>query len=405
MEQPFNLEQFYQDVLKVNGIDRSFGVPDSTLSPFLSYLAAAKCTRKHITVASEGAAVALAAGYYLSTSNLALVYMQNSGYSNALNPLQSLVAKEVFGIPMLLMIGWRGRPGEKDEPQHNLIGPGIVRNLEANDIPYEVIPKGLAQARIAVARLFARAKKDNTPVALIVPANYFAAYEDPLWVSWTTAPPNESKTYQWLSSTKRPALSRESTIESVLGALKPSDVSVSSLGGNSRELWMLRKNKGQSIARNFFGIGAHGVSNGCRKNRVICIDGDGSFMMHLGNNAILAPLPDQRVIHVVIYNGKHSSTGNQPLMIGRGDFLALVEGLPYERKFIVDTTEGVTRALGSVDRSALIVVTVNGDERKSLPRPTETPTEQKEAFMKSFGTGSKLLHMDTQQRRGAVCMK
>jgi phosphonopyruvate decarboxylase len=398
MEPSFDPEQFYLDVLKVNGIDRSFGVPDSTLSPFLSYLTAAKCTRKHITVASEGAAVALAAGYYLSTSNLALVYMQNSGYSNALNPLQSLVAKEVFGIPMLLMIGWRGKPGEKDEPQHNLIGPRIFKNLEANDIPYEIIPEGLTQARISVAGLVARAKQDNTPVALIVPTKSFTAYKGPAAPSWASALPKESRTDKWLSSTEKPAISRESAIESILGALKPNDLSVSSLGGNSRELWMLQKNKGQSIARNFFCIGgmghayalAQGVSNGCRTNRVVCIDGDGSFMMHLGNNAILAPLPDQRVVHVVIYNGKYSSTGNQPLMIRRGEFLALVEGLPYERKFIVDTAEGVTKALRSVDRSALIVVTVNGDERKLLPRPTETPVEQKDAFMKTFGPGSKL---------------
>ncbi|KAB8223428.1 thiamine diphosphate-binding protein [Aspergillus novoparasiticus] len=399
METPLDPEQFDKEVLKVNGIDRSFGVPDSTLSPFLTYLAAVKCTRKHVTVASEGAAVALAAGYYLSTSNLALVYMQNSGYSNALNPLQSLVAKEVFGIPMLLMIGWRGRPGEKDEPQHNLIGPNILKNLEANNISYEILPEGLSQARSSVGRLVARAKQDNTPVALLVRAKSFAAYTGPVVARWASAAPTQTQTVKWLSSpTERPVLSRESTIESILDALKSNDISVSSLGGNSRELWMLRKNKDQSIARNFFCIGAmghtyalaHGVSNGCRANRVVCIDGDGSFMMHLGNNVILAPLLDQRVVHVVIYNGMHSSTGNQPLMIGRKDLLALVEGLPYERKFIVDTADGVKKVLRSVDRSALILVPVNDDTRKSLPRPTETPAEQKDAFMGSFRSNSKL---------------
>ncbi|KAE8408575.1 thiamine diphosphate-binding protein [Aspergillus pseudonomiae] len=203
----------------------------------------------------------------------------------------------------------------------------------------------------------------------------------------------------WLSSlTERPGLSRESTIESILGTRKSNDISVSSLGGNSCDLWMLCKNKGQSIARNFCCIGAmghtyalaHGVSNGCRANRVVCIGGDGSIMMHLGNNTILSPLLDQTVIHIVIYNGMHSSTGNQPLMIGRGDLLALVEGLPYERKLIVNTADGVKKALRSVHRSALILVPVNDDTRKSLPRPTETPTEQKHAFMGSFGSNSKL---------------
>lgn len=398
MKQSFDPERFYLDVLEANGIDRSFGVPDSTLNHFLTYLAAEKSLLKHITVASEGAAVGLAAGYYLSTGNLALAYMQNSGYSNALNPLQSLVAKEVFGIPMVLMIGWRGRPGEKDEPQHNLIGPSILKNLEANDIPYEIIPDSLTEATAAVARLVTKAKQNKTPVALIIPTNTFAKYKGRPAVGQTSAPQKQSETARWLSLAENPALSREGAIESVLGALKPSDVSVTSVGGNSRELWMLRKEKGQSISRNFMAIGgmghtyalAHGVSNGSRANRVICIDGDGSFMMHLGNNAILASLPDQRVVHVVIYNGVHSSTGKQPLMIGRGDFLALAEGMPYEKKFLVDTAEGITKALQSVDGSALIVVIVNGNQRETLPRPTETATQQKNDFMGNFASKSKL---------------
>ncbi|KAB8263709.1 hypothetical protein BDV32DRAFT_146524 [Aspergillus pseudonomiae] len=262
---------------------------------------------------------------------------------------------------MLQMISWGGRSGEKDEPQHNLIGPNILNNIEANNIPYQILPGGLSRAQSSVGRLVARAKQDNTPVLLL------------------TGP-----------------VKREYDREHTGDAEVQRYLRLFSWGQQLRPVDAVQE--GQSIARNFCCIGAmghtyalaHWVSNGCRANRVVCIGGDGSIMMHLGNNTILSPLLDQTVIHIVIYNGMHSSTGNQPLMIGRGDLLALVEGLPYERKLIVNTADGVKKALRSVHRSALILVPVNDDTRKSLPRPTETPTEQKHAFMGSFGSNSKL---------------
>ena len=176
MARPFDPRRFYEEVLKANGIVAAFGVPDSSLSGLLSYFSATKPLSEHIVTANEGGAVALAAGYYLSTRKVALAYMQNSGLANALNPLQSLAAKEVFGLPMLLMIGWRGKPGEKDEPQHALIGPRIPDNLRANDFPYEEIPDTLSGAKEAVARLVAKSMQDNTPVALIVPTKTFLDY-------------------------------------------------------------------------------------------------------------------------------------------------------------------------------------------------------------------------------------
>jgi len=142
----------------------------------LSYFAATKPASEHVCTASEGAAVGLAAGYYLSTRKLALAYMQNSGFANALNPLQSLAAKEVFGIPMLLMIGWRGKPGEHDEPEHALAGPAMLNNLKANDFPYEILPDTLSDAKEAIARLVSKAIKDHTRVALIVPNHSFSEY-------------------------------------------------------------------------------------------------------------------------------------------------------------------------------------------------------------------------------------
>jgi phosphonopyruvate decarboxylase len=393
MARPFDPRRFYEEVLKANGIVAAFGVPDSSLSGLLSYFSATKPVSQHIVTANEGGAVALAAGYYLSTRKVALAYMQNSGLANALNPLQSLAAKEVFGLPMLLMIGWRGKPGEKDEPQHALIGPRILDNLRANDFPYEEIPDTLSGAKEAVARLVAKSMQDNTPVALIVPTKTFLDYNDE---ALQNIPPaiatSHAKLERWITSASVLPLSRELAIRCLLGNTKNTDVVVSSLGGNSRELYMIRKESGEAIGRDFFCIGAmghtfalaYGITMGSPSRRVFCIDGDGSFLMHVGNNAVLAGVSYPNVIHVVIYNGIHSSTGNQPLMIRKDDFLAMAEGLTYKQKLFVDNAEGLIKACESAIKSTLIIVAVNDSVRKNLPRPSESPRELKGIFMKSF---------------------
>ena len=397
----FDPRQFNREVLQANGINAVFGVPDSSLSGLLSYFSATKPASEHVVTANEGAAVALAAGYYLSTRKVALAYMQNSGLANALNPLQSVAAKEVFGIPMLLMIGWRGKPGEKDEPQHALIGPNLLENLKANDIPYEEIPDSLSGAKDAIARLVARAVQNNTPVAIIVPRNTFAEYSGPTEQLQESPPAIANgpingyvKTNHLMSFAPDLQLSRELAIRHVLRYIKPTDVSVSSLGGNSRELYMIRREKGESIGRNFFCIGgmghafalAHGIAMGFSSGRVFCIDGDGSFLMHIGNNAILAGIsdPNPNVIHVVIYNSVYSSTGSQPLMITRDGFLALADGLSYKQKLFVDNAEGLEKACETAKPGSLIVVVVNDEVQKSLPRPSETSQELKDLFIESF---------------------
>ncbi|KAI9771598.1 MAG: hypothetical protein M1840_001813 [Geoglossum simile] len=395
MTRPFD-PRLFNEALKANGIVAAFGVPDSSLSGLLSYFAATKPLPEHIVTANEGGAVALAAGYYLSTQKAALVYMQNSGFANALNPLQSLAAKEVFGVPMLLMIGWRGKPGDKDEPQHALVGPCTPDILRANGFPYEEIPDTLLGVKEAIARLVAKSMQDNTPVALVVPRKTFLEYNDGVPQAILPAvTASHAKLEQWISPAPKPPLSRELAIRCLLGHIKHTDVIVSSLGGNSRELYMIRKESGETIGRNFFCIGAmghtfalaYGIAMGFSSGRVFCIDGDGSFLMHVGNNAVLAGVSHPRVIHVVMYNGVHSSTGNQPLMIGKDHFFAMAEGLPYKRKILVNSAEGVKKACESAaskSKSSLIIIAVDSLTRKTLPRPSESPRELKRIFMKSL---------------------
>lgn len=358
-------------------------------------------------VASEGAAVALAAGYYLATRKIALVYVQNSGLANALNPMQSVAAKEVFGIPMLLVIGWRGKPGEKDEPQHALIGPHLLDNLTANDFPFEEVPDSLVDAKATVSRLVAKAEKSTTPVALIVPRKTFAEYsylENHSMTNGFSKPryiaSDSARATRWLLPVEHNELplSRELVIRHTVDFVNASDATVTSLGGSSRELYMIRKDSGESLGQNFFCIGgmghsfalAHGLAVGsCPEGarRIWCIDGDGSFIMHLGNNAILAGLGKHRdVIHVVVYNGVYSSTGSQPLMISANQFLDLAEGLSYQQKFFVNDITGLRVALSNAASGSLIVAVTNDHSSNTLPRPTETSGELKHIFMAHMET-------------------
>ncbi|GAM42911.1 hypothetical protein EIK77_004188 [Talaromyces pinophilus] len=401
---------FYEQALVGNGITHAFGVPDSCLKGFLSYLYATKHVPEHITTASEGAAIALATGYYLSTRKLAVAYMQNSGLANSLNPLQSLAAKEVFGIPMLLVIGWRGRPGEHDEPEHALAGPCTPELLTSNGFPFEVMPETLPEITEVIARLSKKAREGNTPVALVVPNHRFAEYRpeetaqngineavngavngNPTGIEskkWK----RPSRVEEWRSAGADLPLSREYAIRCVLKRLYEKDVTVSSVGGNSREIYMIRKENGEDLSRSFLSIGAmghtyplaYGVQLGHPSGRVICIEGDGSFLMHTSNIAVLAAEAPSNLIHVVIHNSIHCSTGSQPLPISTENLLSLAGGLPYKQKFFVDTAEGLTQAFEWAEKSTLIVVVVNQSVQKTLPRPSEHPYELRDSFMSSF---------------------
>jgi phosphonopyruvate decarboxylase len=392
---PLDPGQFYEEALRENGIDVAFGVPDSSFGGLLSYIYATKQTPQQIVTANEGGAVALAVGYYLSTRKIALAYMQNSGYSNSLNPLQSVASKEAFGIPMLLLIGWRGKPGQKDEPQHALVGRLLIGNIKSNGIPYEEIPSTISAAKEAVSRLVATALKQNTPVALIIPNKTFSSYSAHSGVSVTPQlSAKRVKFEDWSSAKtgKELPLSRELTLRCLLPQLEKNDVVVCSLGGTSREMYMILKENGQDLGRYFFSVGAmghafsmaYGVATGFPSGRVICLDGDGSVLMHAGNNAVLAGISPSNLVHIIVNNGIHASTGGQPLMMSRDSFLAMVESFPYAQKFLVDDAEGFVRAWRSANKSTLIVVLANEDVAKVLPRPAETLVELKNIFMKSF---------------------
>ena len=394
----FDPRHFYDEAIKSNGIDVAFGVTDSVLSGLINYLSATKSSNEHFILASEGGAVALAAGYYLATRKLALVYLQNSGLANALNPLQSLAVKEVYGIPMLLMIGWRGKPGVKDEPQHALVGPRLLDIVRANDIHYEELPATIIEARACIARLISYSRQRQSPVALIIPPQSFLDFKTDKTLILPSTIQYRSTFERWISHTIELPLSRESAIRCALRHILPNDITVCALGGATRELFMIRKEKQESMGNDFMCVGAmghtfalaHGIAMGCHSRTVYCIEGDGSFLMHVGNCAALASIHQHNVVHIVIFNGTYNSTGDQPLALSKEAFITLAEGLPYRQKFLVDDADMLEKACASATPNSLILVVANNSVGANLPRPTDTPRAWKDNFMRSLHQTSAL---------------
>ncbi len=256
---------------RAGGIDFFTGVPDSLLKDFVAYVTD-HGSEKHIVAANEGNAIALAAGHFLATGKLACVYMQNSGMGNAINPLVSLADPAVYGIPMLLLVGWRAEPGVVDEPQHKKQGAITPALLETLGIPYKILPASKQAVKSAVRWAVLGAKKHARPYALLVRKSIFSIYQ--------------KKSYTGLNK----GMLREEALGLILSMLGGRDVVVSTTGKTSREIFEIRKYRAEGHARDFLAVGsmghassiALGIARGQKGRRVICLDGDGALLMHMG---------------------------------------------------------------------------------------------------------------------------
>lgn len=371
-----NVEKFVK-ALACEGVDFFCGVPDSLLKSFCAYVTDT-CGTQHTITANEGGAVALASGHYLATGKPALVYMQNSGQGNAVNPLASLADPDVYSIPMVLLVGWRGEPGKKDEPQHVKQGKVTLSLFETLGIPTSVLPDdeaaGLAMARAAVARALA----ESRPVALVVKKGLFETY-----------------TLQ----NKKPdiaLLKREKAIEEILDTLPADAVVVSTTGMISRELYETRERLGQDHSKDFLTVGsmghalqiALGIALSKPDRTVWCFDGDGASIMHLGGMPIVGSLCPPNLVHVVFNNGAHDSVGGQPTVGLDIEFTELAEMFGYTNPNSVDDEEQLADVLAHLpqqvaqnDGPYFLEVRVKKGNRSDLGRPTTTPLENKRAFM------------------------
>ena len=386
----------FVSAIKESGIDFFTGVPDSLLKSFCAYVTDT-CGENHVIAANEGGAVGLAAGHYLATGAPALVYMQNSGQGNAVNPLCSLADPDVYSIPMVLLVGWRGEPGVKDEPQHVKQGKVTVSLFETLGIPTEVLPDDEKAALELARKMIERAKVESRPVALIVRKGLFAEYK---------------------LQTKRPdiaTLRREDAIQAILESLGDEAVVVSTTGMISREVYEIRERLGQGHEKDFLTVGsmghaimiALGIAQKCtdgNPNRyVACLDGDGASIMQMGNMAIAGAAHQPNLLHFVLNNAAHDSVGGQPTVGSEIDLAKIAEACGY---YVADKFEGgqiedlkamlrerIDQAIyswacdGDDVQTTFFEIKVAKGARKDLGRPKEPPQVNKALYMKTLGAG------------------
>lgn len=370
--------KIFIESLAAKGIDFFAGVPDSLLKNVCAFISDTLDDRHNIIAANEGAAVGLAAGHYLATGHIPCVYMQNSGEGNAINPLASLTDKEVYGIPVLLVIGWRGEPGVHDEPQHVKQGKITLPLLDAMGIRHEILSQDETEFRSQLDGAVRHMSETGEAFAFIVRKNTFEPY---------TLQRHEVNEYP---------LSREEAIQKVAASLSAKDVIVSTTGMISRELFEYRTAQGQGHERDFLTVGsmghasqiALGIALEKTDRRVWCFDGDGAALMHLGSVAIIADKAPENFVHVIFNNGAHDSVGGQPTAGLKVNLAGIAKAAGYKDAVSVTTAEDLgsaLKALKTMRGPVLLEVRVHRGNRKDLGRPTTTPIQNRDALMEFMG--------------------
>ncbi len=287
-------------IFKENDLTFFTGVPDSIFKDWMTFLAEGNNLTNRIAC-NECEAVAIATGYHISTKNVGVVYMQNSGLGKAVNPLTSLISKEVFGIPMILMIGWRGEPGEDDEPQHKMMGRIMLSQLDTLEVPYSVLPDNIEEARESIRKTKEQTLETGYASAIIIKKNVLEKYVSK----------SGSRMYY--------EMSREGAIRTIIDNLNGVEVIVATTGKTSRELFEQRIAKGE-IPRDFLIVGSMGCSASIAaeivlqkpEEEVYCFDGDGAVLMQMGALSTIGSYKPKNFTHVIFDNMSHDSTGGQP---------------------------------------------------------------------------------------------
>lgn len=367
--------QFFYDILAGYGIDFYAGVPDSLLKNLCAYITDHADASHHIITANEGGAMGLAAGHYLATGQIPVVYMQNSGEGNIINPLASLTDPDVYHIPVLLIIGWRGKPGVHDEPQHVKQGKVTLGLLDTMGIRYQVLDKEESVAEAQIKETVAYIQATKQCFALVIEKDTFDTYKLQHVVG------NDL------------TLSREEAIETVVESLQPNAAVVSTTGMISRELFEIREHRGEGHQHDFLTVGsmghasqiALGIALEKPARRVWCFDGDGAAIMHMGSMAIVASKLPKNYVHVIFNNGAHDSVGGQPTVGLDIDFPCIARAVGYQHTYSVSRRADLQDVLGEIqhqDGLTLLEVKVKKGNRQDLGRPTTTPIDNKEALMK-----------------------
>lgn len=365
-------KEFYDGLVDA-GLDFFAGVPDSLLKDLCACIFENAPAERNIIAANEGNAVGMACGYHVATGRYGVVYMQNSGEGNIVNPLLSIADPEVYSIPMLLLIGWRGEPGKHDEPQHVKQGKVTCGLLDAMGVPYEVLGEDWKPQLERSLRIM---QKESRPVALVIQKGIFG-------------------TYGFVAEDNGAPMSREEALEVVLDNLGNDDFVVSTTGKTSREIFEIREARGQGHANDFLTVGgmghtssiAFGMAVGTDAN-VWCIDGDGSFLMHMGAFPVIAQNAPDNFRYILNNNGAHESVGGQPTVGQKIDIPAILKASGFETVVEASSPEDICSGMAMLRRSskAAMVLTTHQGSRKDLGRPTRTPQENKSAMMEKMAS-------------------
>ncbi len=366
----------FVDFLKEKGIDFFCGVPDSLLKEVCFCINEKLDSKFHKITANEGAAIALASGYNLATDKLPLVYLQNSGLGNAINPLISLCDSTVYKIPMVILIGWRGEPGVSDEPQHKKQGAIQEKLLETLEIPYEIIDNKLNYYE-PLSDLISKSINESRPVVILVKKDTFSKFK-----------------ITSLLSENNDLMNRERVLNEILNSEIKNETFITTTGKTSREFYELRKKNNQIFNKDFLTVGSMGHSSQIalgiamfNKSDIYCIDGDGSVIMHMGSLAINGTSKVKNFKHIILNNGSHESVGGQPTVGKKINFLGIAKNCGYKNfKRVLSFSELVSgiKWLKLNNGPILLEIIIKNGSRKDLGRPDETPIENKIKFMKNI---------------------
>jgi phosphonopyruvate decarboxylase len=361
--------------LAQNGFRFLTGVPCSIFKDFISCLGQENNTGiKHIVSACEGEAIGLATGYHLASGGFPVVYMQNSGLANALDSLTSLVNKEVYGIPILLLVSWRGEPGKKEAAQHVKMGQITLDTLKLLDIPAEILSENINTARGQIVQASAYLKKNRLPYALVVRKGII------------------SPSAEIGKEAGKLPLSREEALKIIIENTKGGEAVVSTTGKTTRELFECRQAKGQDHRSDFYNLGSMGCCAGIAlgaalespNKKFLVFDGDGAVLMRMGTLATVGHYKPANYYHVVFDNEAYDSTGGQPTASSTVDFGGVAVACGYRQAFKAASKEELVSALAAMNSQsgpAMLVVKIRTGARADLGRPTISPAEKKKTFM------------------------
>ncbi|MBP3802717.1 MAG: phosphonopyruvate decarboxylase [Oribacterium sp.] len=361
--------------MEILGSEYYTGVPDSLLRPLCDCIMEKYGTdpTHHIIAANEGNAVAIAAGYHLATGKTAVVYMQNSGEGNIINPLASLLNEKVYGISAIFVIGWRGEPGVHDEPQHIFQGEVTLKLLETMDVPYFVVNQETSEAELRMKmEEYGEFLNSGRQIAIVIKKNALT---------------NDKK----LIYENDKSLTREEAIRTIV-KYACDDLIICTTGKASRELYEIRNQEGMTHDHDFLTVGSMGHASSIAlgiaiqkpDKRIWCIDGDGAALMHMGAMAVIGTVSPDNLIHIVINNGAHESVGGMTTAASRLSLCEVAERCGYKKTICIDSNDKLEDYLSmeiNSKESVFIEIKTNIKSRDELGRPKECPRENKKIFM------------------------